>query len=128
VSEDKTFHVARRPLIAGLLGAIAVAAAGGVIYEWPRWMHHGYPRTPFDDLLAQLNDRESAAKLGSAVLSEKPRFDAKNAGQALRMKIGSGSVAKAVEGDIAGGRLVEVQGWLVPETLAELAGIAAKYQ
>lgn len=85
-----------------------------------------YPRTKFDDLLDQLTDRESAAKLGRAAIAETPHFDVKTAARALRTGSGEGSIAHAMDTDIAQGRLVIVQGWVLPESLVLVASIAAE--
>ncbi len=118
--------ITRRPLLVGLLSALGLGIAGGIAYELPRLMRRRYPPTPFDDLLSQLDDRDNAAKLGAAVIAEEPAFDAKAVAQALRMKIGKRPLDRAVDQDIVHGRLVEVQGWVLPETLALVSAIAAK--
>ncbi len=118
-------QIARRPLLAGLLGLAGLGIAGGLVYEVPRLGHRRYPRSKFDDLLGQLGDRDSAAKLGAAVLAARPGFTAQAAARTLREGPGKGSLAHAVDGDIAGSRLVQVQGWLLPESLVLVAGIAA---
>jgi hypothetical protein len=115
----------RRPLLAGFLGALGLGVAGSLVYETPKLFRHRYKPTPYDGLLAQLDDRDSAVKLGAAVLAEEPHFDAKNAARALRLKIGRGSFAQAVTGDIVHGQLVDVQGWVLPATLTSLAALAA---
>lgn len=120
--------IARRPLLAALLGAVGIGVAGGLIYEAPALFHRRYRRTQFDDLLSLLADRESAAKLGAAVLAAQPGFEPQSEAAALRRKIGEGTLAQAVADDIAHDRLVEIHGWLVPATLASLSALAAKAQ
>ncbi len=121
-------QIARRPLLAGLLGALGLGIAGGLVYEAPFLMHRRYKRTPFDDLLSQLADRDSAEKLGAAVLAQEPGFDAQNTARALRRKMGKASLAQIVARDIAQGQLFEVHGWVLPETLTMLSALAAKAQ
>lgn len=123
---EKGKTVGRRRLLTGIL--VLLGAAGGLIYEYPRLIGRRYPRTPYDDLLAQLGDRERAAKLGTAVIAARPDFGAQAAAQALRSGLGRGSIARAVSADIAQGRLSTVQGWLLPESLILVSGIAAKAQ
>lgn len=118
--------IARRPVLAAVLGALGIGVAGGLIYEVPTLFHRRYPRTPFDDLLSLLADRESATKLGAAVLAVRPGFDPQAEASALRRKIGDGSLAQAVADDIASNHLVEIHGWLIPATLASLSALAAK--
>ncbi len=119
--------MARRPMLVGLLSALGLGIAGGIAYEVPRLLRRHYPPTPFDDLLSQLDDRDSAAKLGKAVIAEEPAFDAKAVAQALRKKMGKRPLDQMVDQDIVHGRLSEVQGWVLPETLALVSAIAAKY-
>jgi hypothetical protein len=126
MSEGWKSAIARRPLLAGLVGVLGLGVAGGLVYEIPRLGRRQYKRTQFDDLLAQLDDRESAIRLGAAVTAEEPGFDAAMAARALRQGAGRGSLSRAVTADIAQGRLRIVHGWLVPESLALVAGIALK--
>jgi len=92
-----------------------------------------YPRTKFDDLLDQLGDRESAAKLGHAAIAQMeahtdvvPLFDVKKVARELRDGPGKGSIARAAEADIAAARLLLIQGWVLPQSLVAVALIAAK--
>lgn len=117
--------VSRRPILLGLMGLAAVAAAGGLALEVPKLFRPHYPPTPYDDLLAQLPDRESAIKLGRAALASQRGFDAAAAAHGLRTGPGRGVLAHAVEDDIATGRLREVQGWLLPVSLVQAAALAA---
>jgi hypothetical protein len=128
VSGGQQSGLGRRPLLAGFLGAMGLGVAGGLVYETPKLFRRRYKPTPYDDLLAQLGDRDSAAKLGSAVLADEPHFDAASAVRALRLKIAGGSFTQAVTGDIVHGQLVEVRGWVLPVTLTTLAALAAKVQ
>lgn len=126
MSGDWKSRIARRPLLASLAGVLGVAAVGGLAYETSSLFRRPYRPTPYDDLLTQLPDRDSAAKLGTAVL--KHGFDAKSAADALRHKLGHASLAQVVERDIARGELVEIHGWLLPVTLTTLAALAAQAQ
>ena len=53
----------RRDFIAGVAAAGVALAAG--LYRFTGLFVKHYPPTPYDDLLAQLTDREQAAKLGA---------------------------------------------------------------
>ena len=125
--------IARRPLLAGLAGLFGVAVAGGLAYEGIHVFGRHYPRTKFDDLLDQLGDRESAAKLGHAAIAQMethtdvfPLFDVKAVARELRDGPGKGSVARAAEADIAQARLLEIQGWVLPRSLVAVTLIAAQ--
>ena len=124
--------IARRPLLASALGIFGVAVAGGAIYEGTRLFGRRYPRTKFDDLLDQLPDRESAAKLGHAALAQAqtdiPLPSPAAIAHEMRTGASGGSVARAVNADIAQGRIVTIQGWLLPMSLVEMATIAASVQ
>ncbi len=128
MSAGWTSQIARRRLLAGLLGALGLGIAGGLAYKAPSLMGHRYKRTPFDDLLSQLADRDSAGKLGAAVLAQEPGFDAQKAARALRAKLSKTPLAQIVARDVAQGRLVEVHGWVLPETLTTLSALAAMAQ
>jgi hypothetical protein len=96
-------------------------AAG--LYRFTDLFVKHYPPTPYDDLLGQLTDREQAAKLGAkAPLTS----DAQSQATRLRAALQGRDLPTAANADIAAGRLVEVDGWLVPQTLAELCALAAK--
>lgn len=125
--------ISRRPLLAGIMAVLGLGAAGGLLYEVPRLFGRRYPRTPYDDLLDQLGDRESAARLGRAALAEIPAnsgiavlLDPEKAAEALRQGPAQGSIARAVELDIVQGRVAEVHGWILPLSLLSVAAIAAK--
>jgi hypothetical protein len=125
--------IARRPVLASLAGLLGIAVAGGLVYEGGHVFGRRYPRTKFDDLLDQLADRESATKLGHAAIAQieahtdvLPVFDPRKAAHELRTGPGKGSVARAMDADISQGRLVAVQGWVLPVSLVLVASIAAQ--
>ena len=74
----------RRTVLAGLGALGAVVAAG--LYRFTDIITPHYPRTPYDDVLAQLDDRESARILGAAALRGRPDFDAAWAVARLRQR------------------------------------------
>ena len=120
--------ISRRPFISGLLGIVALA--GIAVLEgprlFPRLFERVYPPTPFDDLFALLPDRDNAVRLGAALVAAMPgRADARIVAAHVRRKIGGHSLALAMGEDIAEGRLLEAQGWLLPESLAEVCMLAA---
>jgi len=121
--------IARRPLLASVAAIFGIAVAGGLAYEGEHLFGRRYPRTKFDDLLDQLPDRESAAKLGRAAIAQtRSAFEPRTVAHALRTGPGKGSLIRALETDIARGSLVAVQGWVLPASLVAVASIAASVQ
>ncbi|HEY4077257.1 MAG TPA: hypothetical protein VGM26_10050 [Rhizomicrobium sp.] len=111
----------RRAVIAGVAAAGAAVAAG--VYRFTDFFVKHYPPTPYDDMLAQLVDRERASKLGTAAALP---ADANTLAGRLRAMLGSGSIAAAAEADVAANRVSEIDGWVLPESLVLLSALAAK--
>jgi len=114
--------VSRRLTIGGL--AAALLAAGGAV-----WTLHPfrktYAPTPYDDLLAQLMDRQAAAKLGAAVAKSRPGLTPASLAAQLRRP---GQTLKARAGrDAAENRLIEAGGWVLPESVGLYAALAAQF-
>jgi hypothetical protein len=111
----------RRTLIASAAAASTALAAG--LYRFTDLFAKHYAPTPYDDVLAALQDREQAVKLG-ALVSDAP------APQALAMKLRATlkpqGLTAAAKADAVAGRLSEVGGWVVPESVALLSALAAK--
>jgi hypothetical protein len=118
--------IARRPLLAGVLGVAGLALVGGGIYEGLQRAARHYPRTPYDDLLYKLADRESAKALGAQVLAGDKTFDSKVAAKALRARLKRKYLVDVLEADIRNGAVIELRGWVIPRTLAALCALAAK--
>lgn len=110
----------RRALIAGLAAAGAAVAAG--LYRFTDVFVKHYPATPYDDLLNDLADRDQAKRLGGLV---KGTPNAQALATQLRGTMPGGLTA-AAKADIAARRLVEVEGWLLPQSVVLLAALAAK--
>ena len=109
----------RRSVIAG--GAVAaVVVATGV---WRLGLFQQYAPTPYDDLLEQLDARDQAIVLGKQV-TDAP--EARALADELRSHIGPQGLRAAVMGDIAADRMIEVAGWIVPQSVAQMAALAAK--
>ncbi|MGA9797284.1 MAG: hypothetical protein WBQ17_17295 [Rhizomicrobium sp.] len=119
-------NIARRPLLASLLGVAGLAVVGGGVYEGLRNAARRYPPTPYDDLLYKLSDRESAKALGAQVLAGATHFDPKTTAKALRLKLRHKNLARVLEAEITHGDAVELRGWVIPQTLASLCALAAK--
>ena len=111
----------RRTVIAGVAAAGAAAAAG--LYRFTDIFVKHYPPTPYDDLLVQLVDRQQAARLG-AKLAGAPDADALAA--QLRAGLKPHSLTAVAEADAAAGRVMEVDGWVLPRTVALLSALASK--
>ncbi|HWA68716.1 MAG TPA: hypothetical protein VG821_02645 [Rhizomicrobium sp.] len=110
----------RRSLLAGVAAAGAAVAAG--LYRFTDLIVKHYPPTPYDDVLARLVDREEAARLGAHVTDAgAPRLLAARLRKTL-----AGGLRPALEAETRAGRLVEVDGWLLPQSLALLAALAAR--
>jgi hypothetical protein len=111
----------RRTIITGSAAAGAAVATG--LYRFTDLFVKHYAATPYDDVLAALGDREQAAKLGALV----PGTPAPSALAArLRALLKPNGLMAAVESDIAAGRMIEVDGWVLPESLALLSALSAR--
>jgi hypothetical protein len=107
-----------------ILGAVGVLA-GGLALGWRRLFARHYPPTPYDDVLKRVTDREWASRFGAAVLKTMPGFSAATSAARLRTMLGTGSLKDAATRDAADGRVLEIAGWIVPESGALIAGLAA---
>jgi len=111
----------RRTLIGGIAAAGAVLVAG--LYRFSDLFVKHYPPTPYDDVLGALADREEAVKFGVLVRGAP---GASALAEKLRSILKPNGLTGAARSDIAAGRLVEVDGWVVPESVALLSALAAK--
>jgi hypothetical protein len=111
----------RRDAIAAVT-AVGLAAAAGV-YRFTDVIVRHYPPTPYDDLLDRLTDREQAIRLGARLDGD---FDVTHQAAQLRAGLDGHDLGAVVSADIGAGRLVEIAGWVVPESLAMLAALASK--
>jgi hypothetical protein len=112
---------ARRSLIAGVALAGAAVAAG--VYRFTDLLVKHYAPTPYDDVLAVLADREQAARFGASVPGT---LDAKALAAKLRPILKPGGLSAAAKADATAGRVIEVDGWVVPQSMALLSALAAK--
>ncbi|HKY19323.1 MAG TPA: hypothetical protein VJL82_10360 [Rhizomicrobium sp.] len=110
----------RRTILAGMAAAGAAVAAG--LYRFTDLIVTHYAPTPYDDVLAHLVDRAQAARIGTMV---KGAPDAPQLAARLRANL-TDDVAAAAKSDVAAGRLIEADGWLLPQSVALLAALAAK--
>lgn len=113
-------RLSRRGFGLGLGGLIA---AGAAAFGYRRVF--GPAPTPYDDLLNQIVDRKPAAALGKTVIKTLPNSDAGTLAARLRQP-GFGLRDRA-RADAAAGRVMEAGGWIVPETVALYAALAARF-
>jgi len=111
----------RRSAIGGL-AAVAIAAIGGVAYKFHIFAKR-YAPTPYDDLLNQIVEREPAARLGSVALHAIPDFSVQRLAADLRQP--GRELARRAPLDAGQNRLFEAGGWIVPESVALYAALAA---
>jgi len=111
----------RRDVAAAVVAAGAAATAG--LYRFTDLFVKHYAPTPYDDLLMRLTDRGEAARLGAQLTGS---FDLASQSARLRDTFRKQDLAAAANADIAAGRLVEVAGWVLPETVALLSALAAR--
>ena len=112
----------RRSVIAGVAAAGAVVAAG--LYRFTDVFVTHYAPTPYDDLLVQLVDRREASRLGAKVAGA---ADSPSLAARLRNNLKPGSLGTTAEADVAAGRTLEVDGWVLPQTIVLLSALAARF-
>ncbi len=110
----------RRGVLAGLVVAM-IAAAGGAAWKFHLFAKH-YPPTPYDDLLNQIADREPAIVFGQTARKSLP--DAGHLAAQLRRDGRKLAVRAAIEPGEA--QVMEVAGWIVPQSVALYAALAAQ--
>ena len=115
----------RRGTLFGLIGA-GLALAGGAVWRFTDLIVKHYPPTPYDDVLARLQDRPRAITLGRAVLRGLPGFSPAVMAAALRTVFGAGGLSVAATIDTVNGSLAEADGWVVPQSVALLSALAAR--
>jgi hypothetical protein len=115
----------RRMLLLGS-GAVLATAAGGALAWKLRLFGPHYPPTPYDDVLNRLDDREWARKFGVQAMKTLPPASADATAARLRSLLGAGTLQQAAARDAEEGRLTEAAGWLVPESVALMAALAAR--
>jgi hypothetical protein len=112
---------ARRNVIAGAVAASAAVAAG--LYRFTNLFAKHYAPTPYDDVLVRLVDREQAVRLGAKVTGP---LDLNSLAARLRLRLKANDLAAAAADDVAGGRLQEVDGWVLPQSVALLSALASR--
>jgi hypothetical protein len=126
MSESWKAAVTRRPFLAALGAVLGLGVIGGVAYEVPALVHRRFAPSAYDDLLTDLGERDAANRLGVAVLEEAEVFETARIARQLRHRIANRPLQAVLASDLDEGRIVETEGWVLPETLALLCGLAAK--
>ena len=108
-------------MVAAVVAAGAAVTAG--LYRFTDLFVTHYAPTPYDDLLTRLTDRREAAKLGAQL---KGSFDVTAQSARLRDTFRKKDLTAAANADIAAGHMVEVGGWVLPETVALLSALASR--
>jgi len=107
----------------GLLALIVAAGAASGLYRFTDLFVKHYAPTPYDDVLAALADREQAVKFGALVRNVP---DVSGLAAKLRANLKAGGLGAAAKADAGAGRVMEVDGWVVPQSVALLSALAAK--
>ena len=112
----------RQTLIGGatVAGVVAIGVGGRLV------LRKRYAPTPYDDLIAKLEDRDGGAQIGETVLAEVEDFEPVALASGLRGRIAGRKLADVAVEDAQKGRLVEGGGWVLPETLGLICALAAK--
>ncbi len=105
----------------GIAAALGIAALGVTV---PRLLGKHYRQTPYDDILGQLKDRDAAARLGQAATGP-AKLDPAGLARNLRRRLERRTLADVTDSDLAQNHLVEVHGWVLPETVVLVSILAA---
>ena len=124
--------LSRRAVTIGgsIAAALGIAALGLSV---PRWLGKHYAKSPYDDLFALLVDREAAVKVGQAAIETMETsggmhdipFDYAGLAKELRSSLARRTLADVTASDLAQDKLLEVHGWVLPQTLVLLSVLAA---
>lgn len=107
----------------GIAAALGITALGVTV---PRLLGRRYRQSAYDDLFAQLVDREAAVRVGRSVLARGTAFNIKAVGRDLRQRLERRTLHEVTDSDLAQSSLTEVEGWVLPSTLALLCALAAE--
>jgi hypothetical protein len=96
-------------------------AAGGAAWKFRLFAKH-YPPTPYDDLLGQIIDREPAIVFGQVARKSLP--GAPQLAEQLRRD--SRTLPERAAQEPGEAQITEVAGWVVPQSVALFAALAAQ--
>ncbi len=112
----------RRPVVVSALALIGLGVAGGIAVEAPRLLRRRV-RSPYDDITDQLGQEAASVTVGKAVLAGQRDFDAAKTTNALRAR--NGSLARMAHEDSVRGRMLEADGWVLPQSLGLACAVLA---
>ncbi len=119
-----TDQLTRRRLVTGSGALIGLGAAAALTFGFGLW-HGPWASSPYDDLLNQLPVEAGAVTLGRAVRQALPALDDSAAAARLRRRLTGSSLRKLARKDALHRQVVEVSGWILPLSVAELCALAA---
>lgn len=102
-------------------GAALGTIAGARLLLRPR-----FAPTPYDDLIALLPDRDGSAQIGETLLAQMGDFEPVILAEKLRRHMAGRMLADVAAEDAGEGRLIEANGWVLPETAGLICALAAK--
>jgi len=108
----------------GLMVGAAALMAAGMTLGLHLVTRRRYPLTAHDDVLNRLGERETMAAFGALAMT--PGFAPDAAAARLRTLLGGDDLETAALRDAAEGRVMEAANWLVPESMALMAMLAAR--
>jgi hypothetical protein len=119
-----TDELTRRRLITAGGALIGLGAAAGLTFGFGLWQGP-WATSPYNDLLGQLPLEAGAVTLGRAVRQALPTLNDTAAAASLRRRLAGTSLRKLARKDAEHRRVVEVSGWILPLSVAELCALAA---
>ena len=109
-----------------LIGAVAaVAAAATAVRELPFVLRHHYRRTPYDDLLSRLGDRDASVAFGRVANKNMPGATTAVAAL-LRRRLGQASLRSVLSRELTQEQVLVAGGWVIPQSLALICALAAR--
>lgn len=128
--------LSRRVVAIGGFAVAGAAVVAGAAYELPR-LFKRRARGEYADLVNRLDDPDQAATVGRQILRQMDLGPSVDAGAAtdnmirqmaadIRTWLKHKSLKDLVADDIAQHKLAEVDGWVLPTTLAGLCALAAQ--
>jgi hypothetical protein len=107
------------------IGVLAAGVAAVVaVREMALLRRHRYRPTAYDDLMSKLDDRDAAAAFGKSVPAES--LKTASLVTLLRARLGADNLAQVSQRELAQGHVLEVGGWIVPESFTLLCVLAAR--
>ena len=119
-----TDQLTRRRLVTGSGALIGLGSAAALTFGFGLW-HGPWASSPYDDLLNQLPVEAGAVTLGRAVRQALPALDDSRVAASLRRRLMGASLRKLASKDALHRQVVEVSGWILPLSVAELCALAA---